>query len=157
LRRSDSAVTGSANAGTRCLRRTENTRRSSMPWMWSAWSWVNQTASMLLDAGRQQLLAQVGRRVDEDRRLPSSLSSRAAWRVRRSRVGEVQVAQSQPTTGMPNDVPVPRNRSLTAPRCAAVGGAGHVERHAGGHDDALAGLRHAVREQVLAGAASMFS
>ena len=41
-------------AACRISRLTE--RRSSMPWRWSAWAWVNSTASMPSHLGVQQLL-----------------------------------------------------------------------------------------------------
>ena len=46
-------------------------------------------------------------------RAPASVSTTAACRVRRSRgSSDTQVSHRQPTTGTPNDVPVPRNVSL---------------------------------------------
>ena len=45
---------------------------------------------------------------------PPPVSTTAPWRVRRSRgSGDVHAAQSHPTTGTPNDVPVPRKVSFT--------------------------------------------
>ena len=36
-----------------------------MPWSWSAWAWVSSTASSRADAGVEQLLAQIGRGIDQ--------------------------------------------------------------------------------------------
>ena len=50
------------------------------------------------------------------RSVPSGSSSRAPLRVRRSRgSSDWQTAHAQPRTGIPNEVPVPRNVSFRAP------------------------------------------
>ncbi len=51
----------------RCRRRClmKSPRRSSMPWVWSACSWVNKHAVELRDVGVQKLLAQVRRGIDQ--------------------------------------------------------------------------------------------
>ena len=41
--------------------------RSSMPWQWSAWSWVTITRVDAADVGGEQLLAQVGAAIDQQR------------------------------------------------------------------------------------------
>ena len=87
-------------------------RRSSMPWVWSAWSCVKSTPSMLLDARGQQLLAQVGRRVDQDRgRAPACRRARPAARSAgggSSGCRDRSCPSTLPTRGTPPDEPQPR-------------------------------------------------
>ena len=68
--RSPAAARGSrarpySGSGRRCF--TEKMRRSSMPLMWSACSWVYSTASTCDRRGSDQLQAQFRRGVDEER------------------------------------------------------------------------------------------
>src|SRR3982751_3381034 len=80
---------------------------------------------------------------------PPSVSTAAPTRVRLSRGSvERQTAQPHPSCGTPKLVPVPRKVSFTLgappPGAASYGldlhevrGAGHIERDAGGDDDAV--------------------
>src|SRR5512135_650346 len=78
-----------------------------MPLTWSAWAWVNSTASIW---GIFSLIACRRRSGDVSTRiyLPS-VRTRIEARVRLSRgLAEEQTEQSQPTMGTPVDVPHPR-------------------------------------------------
>src|SRR3954465_7103168 len=87
---------------------------------------------------------------------PPSVSTAAPTRVRLSRGSvERQTAQPHPSCGTPKLVPVPRKVSFTLgvppPGAASyrldlhqVRSAGHVERNAGGDDDAVAFPRESV-------------
>src|SRR3989440_9023928 len=130
--------------------RAEKARKSSMPWTWSAWAWVNSTASTdpmpaVTSCSRSSGGVSMGRR-----RPPASIS--AAVRVRRSRGSDdVQVRQPHPICGTPYDVPVPRNTSLTSHDLdlEQVGGPGVLPRQARGHHDAIARTRvPAIQDQV---------
>ena len=98
---------------TRRRLRTNSGRRSSMPWVWSACSWVISTPSSQSTFGVEQLLAQVGRAVDQNAREPCLAPARVqpARAQRRRRFFGLFGSQSpQPsaTRGTPIDEPQPR-------------------------------------------------
>ena len=77
--------------------------RSSMPCVWSAWGWLKRTPSSRLTLGVEQLLAQIGRGVDEDR-------GRAVGR---------RSARQAPSSGGGGSSGLPDRRRPTLPRPAA--------------------------------------
>src|SRR2546425_9379739 len=130
--------------------RAEKARKSSMPWTWSAWAWVNNTASTDPMPAVTSCSRSSGGVSMRRRRPPDSIS--AAVRVRRSRGSDdVQVRQSHPICGTPYDVPVPRNTSLTSHDLdlEEVGGPGDFPRQTRRHHDAITGARvPALQDQV---------
>ena len=95
-------------------------RRSSMPWVWSAWSWVKSTRVEPLHVGVEQLLAQIRRGVDEHAGLAAGLA--AALDQHRAapapvlRIGGSQAPQPCATRGTPPDEPQPRMVNVSVMR-----------------------------------------
>src|SRR5213592_1833286 len=126
-------------------------RRSSIPWMWSAWACVKSTASTAATPAATSWRRSSGG-VSISRRRPPASSS-AAVRLRLSRgSGEVQVTQRQPICGTPYDVPVPRNTSFTSHDLdlEQVGCAGDPPGYSGGRHDAVTGPRQAALHDEVA-------
>src|SRR6185369_9676328 len=82
-------------------------RRSSIPWIWSAWAWVKRTASI---RGILSRMAWVRRSVEVSTRmyLPLFSTSREALVLLSLGSEEEQTAHLHPTIGTPVDVPLPR-------------------------------------------------
>ena len=76
-----------------------NGRRSSMPWVWSACSWVNSTPSSHRPRHASNLLAQVGRGVDQDagdaRAAVAALDQQRAAAAAVFRIGRVAGAPAE--------------------------------------------------------------
>ncbi len=134
------------------LRRAVSARRSSMPWVWSAWSWVNSTASTWSIPEAVSWRRSSGGVSIRSRRPRVSIS--APQRVRRSRGSwEVQVRQRQPDLRHTERGPgaeqhqAQRQISSTLIRLVVPETSNGI---AGGHHDAVAGLRVAAFQDLLA-------
>src|SRR5713101_5099880 len=108
-------------AGSAACSLTDIARRSSIPCTWSAWAWVNSTASTRLTPAATSCRRSSGGVSISSRPVPSPpgdagrVSISAAVRVRLSRGSvDVQVRQEHPIWGTPNEVPVPRKTSRTS-------------------------------------------
>jgi hypothetical protein len=102
--------------------------------------------------------AQLRRRIDEDAsRAVVALQQRGVAGASVPRVIGVHTSQPQPMTGIPNEVPVPRKRSLKFLDPQHVGGAGHVERDPAVTTMRCPGSAMRVRIRYSRAVASMFS
>ena len=101
-------------------------RRSSMPWQWSAWSWVTMTASIALDA-RRRATARAGRARNRPAALspalrPGSTSAGAGCAARPGRRRPSRCRSAARRTTSRNRGCEASRGALSSNKCEEVGG-----------------------------------